>query len=244
MESYIHGVLYTWSPIYSPDGDTNAEGWEIEDLFASLNLTQVISEPTNFQPGKRSSCIDLIVPDQPNLVLDSGTRPSLDSTCHHQIIHCKVNFRIPPPPPVDRQIWHYDKANTAAIRRSMLNFPWIQQLSLNPDPNWQTKIFTETLLNIVTNFIPNETKRMIPRDSPWITSQLKTMLKRKNRLYKNYKKHGYRDEDKTRLEAFREECKEAVNKSKEDYVKKLGNKVNDPSDEQMQGSQNPADYIW
>ena len=38
-----------------PDGDSNPEGRDIEDLFFSLNLTQIISEPTNFEPGKRPS---------------------------------------------------------------------------------------------------------------------------------------------------------------------------------------------
>ena len=32
-------------------GGTNLEGREIEDLFFSLNLSQIISEPTNFEPG-------------------------------------------------------------------------------------------------------------------------------------------------------------------------------------------------
>ena len=43
--------------------------------------------------------MDLVITDKPNLVLDSGTRGSLDSYCHHQIIHCKINFKIPPLPP-------------------------------------------------------------------------------------------------------------------------------------------------
>ena len=51
----------------------------------------------------------------------------------------------------------------------------------------------------MSNFIPNETKRFVPRDPPWITKPLKTMLNRKNRLFKNYKKHGYKAEDKARL---------------------------------------------
>ena len=37
-----------------PDGDTNAEGREIEDLFSSLNLSQIISERTNFQLWKKT----------------------------------------------------------------------------------------------------------------------------------------------------------------------------------------------
>ena len=52
----------------------------------------------HFTRNKNPSCIDLVITDQPNLVLDSGTRASLDSFCHHQITYCRVNFNIPPPP--------------------------------------------------------------------------------------------------------------------------------------------------
>ena len=70
---------------------------------------------------------------------------------------------------------------------------------------------------------------MVPRDPPWLTKQLKATLKRKNRLYKNYKRHGYRDEDKIRLQALREECENAVETSRLSYLTNLGRKVNDPT---------------
>ena len=110
---------------------------------------------------------------------------SLDPYFHHQIIYCKVNFRIPPPPPLDRKIWHFNRANLAAIKRSMINFPWLEQLNLNMDTNWQVKTLTEIFLNVMSDFIPNETKWFIPCDPPWITKPIKTMLNRKNRLFKN-----------------------------------------------------------
>ena len=103
---------------------------EIKNLLISLGRSQIISEPTHFEPSKNPSCIDLIITDQPNLILDSGTQASLDSFCHHQIIYCKVNFRIPPPPPFERTIWHFNRANTAAIKRSMTNFPGLNILIL------------------------------------------------------------------------------------------------------------------
>ena len=56
----------------------------------------------------------------------------------------------------------------------MLNFPWRQHLNMNIDPNWQIKSFTNVLLNIMENFVPNEIKRITPRDSPWLTRSLKT----------------------------------------------------------------------
>ena len=69
---------------------------------------------------------------------------------------------------------------------------------------------------------------MIPRDPPWFTKSLKSLCKKKNRLYNNYKKHGYKEEDKLRLEVFRKECQQAVESAKLSYLKNLGNKLDDP----------------
>ena len=146
-------------------------------MFTSLNLSQVISEPTNFTPHKNPTCIDLIFTDQPNLVLQSGTRPSLDPKCHHDIIHCRINYKIPPPPPHERTICHYDRANIEGIQRSFKAFPWRQHFRLNNDTNWQVKSFNEIFLNIISNFVPHDIKKIIPRDPPWITKTIKTKLK-------------------------------------------------------------------
>ena len=169
-------------------GNTTTEGEVIDNLFSKLGLSQVISEPTNFEPHKNPSCIDLIVTDQPNIILESGTRASLDAYCHHQITYCRVNFRIPPPLPFERKVWHFNRANSAAIKRCMTSFPWRQHLNIDTNPNWQVKTFTDVFLNMMSNFIPNEIKRFVPRDPPWITKALKTMLNRRNRLLTNYNK--------------------------------------------------------
>ena len=81
----------------------------------------------------------------------------------------------------------------------------------------------------MSNCIPNETKRFVPRDPSWITKPIKTLLNRKNRLYKNYKNNGYKIEDKDILDTFRLECHQVVEAAKLYYLKNLGN---DPSTSQ------------
>ena len=103
----------------------------------------------------------------------------------------------------------------------MTSFPWRQYLNINTDANRQVKAFTDTFLNIMSNFIPNETKKFVQRNLPWITKPLKTMLNRKNRLFNNYKRHGYKAEDKARLDAFRIECQQAVETAKSSYLTNL-----------------------
>ena len=36
-----------------PDGNTIVEVFQIENLFTSLVLSQIIPEPTNFEPNKK-----------------------------------------------------------------------------------------------------------------------------------------------------------------------------------------------
>ena len=61
-----------------------------------------------------------------------------------------------------------------------------------------------------TSLNPSELKRIVPRDPPWITKPLKRMINRKNRLFKNFKRHGYKPEDKVRLDNVRKECQDSV----------------------------------
>ena len=91
---FFAGDFNGHSQFWWPNGNSTSEGSRIEDLTSFLGLTQLITEPTNFEPHKNPTCIDLIFTDQPNLVLDSGTRSSLDPLFHHQITYCRFNHKI------------------------------------------------------------------------------------------------------------------------------------------------------
>ena len=82
----------------------------------------------------------------------------------------------------------------------------------------------------MSNFIPSELKRIVPRDPPWITKPLKCMINRKNRLFKNFKRHGFNQpEAKIKLDNFRIECQEAVENAKLSYLTNLGKKLHNPN---------------
>ena len=78
---FFTGDFHAHSQEWYPEGDTNSEGIELVNMFTDLNLTQIISEPTHFMRDTcRPTCIDVVITDQPNLVLDCGVRDSLDMT--------------------------------------------------------------------------------------------------------------------------------------------------------------------
>ena len=68
-------------------------------------------------------------------------------------------------------------------------------------------------------------KELFSVTHPWITKPLKTLLNRKNRFFKKYKRHGYKLEDKTRPEHFRKECQDAVETAKLTYLTNMGKKI-------------------
>ena len=95
---FFTGDFNCRSKLWWIDGGNNLEGDEFEELSSQMGLYQLINEPTNFEPNRNPTCIDLTFTDQPNIVLDSGIRPSLDNFCHHQITYCTTNYRMPPSP--------------------------------------------------------------------------------------------------------------------------------------------------
>ena len=158
----------------------------LDELIESNNLTQLIDQPTNFEP-RGKSCVDLIITDQQNLLVDYGIHSSLDNNCHHQIIHGKVNISVPSPPPHKRQIWNYAKADKDEIRHFLTNIDWISKFKdLSIDEMVQQ--FISAVMGIMSRFIPNKMIICNDKDPPWITPAIKTAIKRKHRVYNRFAK--------------------------------------------------------
>ena len=159
-------------------GTNNHGGNELYNLSTLLGYSQLIHEPTNFEPNKTPGCIDLIFASQPNLVFESGVHPSLYYTCHHQIIYTKICFKVHFPPLYEREVWHYNRAQVDFIKRSIENFDWDRAFS-SLGVNGQVELFNDTLLNIFSNFIPHEIIKCSSKDPPWMNIEIKSSLREK-----------------------------------------------------------------
>ena len=119
----ILGDFNAKSKSWWPEDVKSHKGTHIESLITVHGLQQLISDPAHLLPNS-TSCIDLIFTDQPNLAVISGIHLSLHVECHHQIIHCKFNLMTVYPPPYERSVWDYKRANTDAIISSVNQFDW------------------------------------------------------------------------------------------------------------------------
>ena len=107
---------------------TSHEGSMIDAVTSNYGLHQLIQEPTHIL-NFSSSWIDLIFTSQPNFVLESGAYSSLHPTGHHQITFSKFNLFLLHPPPYERTVWFFEKANPQLIRRAINEFDWTRALS-------------------------------------------------------------------------------------------------------------------
>ena len=171
-----------WYPL----GKTTYEGTRIDGITSQFGLEQLIHEPTHII-GERSSCIDLIFASQPNLVVESGVQSSLHQNCHHQIVFARFNLKVVFPPPYEREVWHFKKANIDHIRKAINGFQWEKSFQ-NMNVNDMVHLFNRTIKNILRNLIPHETITCDDRDPPWINSSIRRLIQDKNEAYKHFKR--------------------------------------------------------
>ena len=82
-------------------------------------------------------------------------------------------------------MWHFKYANSEHINRAIDIFDWESALNYI-DANDQVSVFNSTILNIVSNFIPNETITCDERDPPWMNSFIKNLIRAKDNFYKKF----------------------------------------------------------
>ena len=161
----ILGDLNAKSSLWCNNAITTYECSKIDGVTSQFGLQQIIKEPTRFIGG--SLCIDLIFTSQPNLVMESGVHSSLHANCHHHITFAKFNLKIQYPPPYEQEVWHYRKANVDQIREAISKVPWDNRFA-NINVNEQVQLFSQTIISIISNYIPHETITCDDSNPPWI----------------------------------------------------------------------------
>ena len=179
--------------------------------------------------GDSKSCIDLVLTDQPNLVINCEIIPSLHSNCHHHINHVILNIRSPPPPPFSGRIWRYDRAQDHHIKRAISDYDWITELNFrNTNPNLQVEHLTEVLNNVITNLIPHDDVTIKSKAPPWASKNISRSYHKYKRSYKSYIRNGCKPEMTQRINDLRENYTSLVENAREKYLLRQSHKLSNP----------------
>ena len=121
LYSIIAGDLNARCSRWWKNNITNLTGQEIDYLTSSAGYKQIIDKPTHVIDNAMS-CIDLIFCTDQNAISNYGIDVSMFKKCHHNIIHGKIDIRVPLPPAYVCDVWDYNKANVENIKKAISNF--------------------------------------------------------------------------------------------------------------------------
>ena len=190
-------------------------------LTSSNGFSQLIDQPTHIQTNS-SSCIDIIFTNQPNLSVNSAVHSSLHPNSHHQIVHSSFNLDIYYPPPYQRLIWDYKKADSTNIRKALDSVNW-ERLFDKKDLNSQVVTLNETILNVFRNYVPN--KYIDDKDPVWMSEIIKSKMETKNRLYQQYIQNGRFESDLVFIESIIAELNDLISYTKDLYYENHAKKI-------------------
>ena len=125
-------------------------------------------------------------------------------------------------------MWHFKHANSDRIKREIDIFDWESALNYL-DASDQVSVFNSTIINIVTNFIPNETKTCDDRDSPWMNSFIKNLIRAKDNFYKKLLGKSSNIYHLCAFKNLHNPLSQSIQIAKQNYVNKIAQRLGDPN---------------
>ena len=224
---------------------TTFERSQIEFLASQFAMSQVINEPTNLKSyyhiiinpvvlslinDNSKSCIDLIFKSQPCMIVNPGVHPSLHSNCHHQITYAKFGLRVFYPPSYERIVWYFSWENSDHIKKPINHFDLESSLN-NLDVNNQVSVFNEIIMNITSNFVPNELITCDDRDPTWTNWHIKNLIAAINDFHKKLFLPFSNTGNLLMFKNLQNQLIQSIHTAKQRYFNKISKKIVCPIDQ-------------
>ena len=158
--------------------------------------------------------------------MDSGVHPSLHSNCHHQIIYAKFNLKGFYPP-YERTVWHFSRTNSGHIKKAIHPVDWESSLN-NLKVNEQVSVFNETIVNILSNFVPNELITCDDRDLPRMNRYIKNVIAAINDFHKKFVLPSSNIANLLMFKDLQNQLIQSIHTAKQRYFNKISKTLCDP----------------
>ena len=110
------------------------------------------------------------------------------------------------------------------MRRSINEFDW-DRASANKHVDEKVFIFNNTVLNVLSNFIPHEIIVCDDKDPPWFNRKVKLLINEKLRTYNAYRKNIGNSQLRKNLSSLQQRWRDLIDDSKQKYFLRLTQKL-------------------
>lgn len=179
-----------WQNMTCDKGPTHPATLFLETFKDTLGV-QLVTEPTRHREGQRSTLVDLIMTNKPEVIQDEVKHlPGLGKSDHDvlKIIFDTPDVKTPEPPRPLRYVYH--SADYEGMREELKNMNLNNQiLNLETEEAWN--VIKTTLRDLRNKFVP--TRRVVIGQSKklrplWMNTKALRKVRKKHQAYRRYLK--------------------------------------------------------
>ena len=206
-ECVILGDL-NWDMFNPPD--------RVTQQFDSLNLHQIISLPTRYNPKnhEKFSLLDVIYTNSPYMYQSGVFCSDISDHCFTACIRTNCSVKKPILTSSKRILKHFDEQ---AFLHDLASVKWFR-ISLIPSIQDAWNLFYEMFSAIVNKHAPVKKFRIRNRHSPWFDHKLTVLLQQKNAAWRQARQ-SKSPGDRLAFRQIRNKALQAVRKAKIGYFK-------------------------
>ena len=221
IENKLEDVDLQWTEVILM-GDINIDlldkqnnaGKELLDLMKQLGLRQLIRDPTQYSQHK-NSCIDLFFTNS-DIIANSGVC-NVNISDHQMILLTRKKIKLHKQKCsfIGRSYRNYNK-EIFQERLTQADWTFLQN-DLTVQEQWDK--WLNNIHDILNVMCPSKTFKISQIKQPWITPRLIELIKDKDKVLKNAKKHKDKPELWVEAKRFRNACTNRLRKARADYIK-------------------------
>ena len=204
----INWDLLTPNPICRKKGIAE----QLISIFGGSELVQIQRSPT-----RQGALLDLFATNRPGLVSEISNIPGISTAGDHEIVvvDSDVKPQISKTPP--RKVYKWHRADLDALRHDAALFRDNYMASADDRSVVENEAeISAELQRMMDAHVPYAMSKQ-RHDLPWLTPELKRECRRKQRLYKKWKRTG-RAEDRARYEDLHTATRAALKRSHWGYI--------------------------
>ena len=190
-------------------------------------MKQIIDLPTRIAEHSESQ-IDLIFTDNVHKIIDFGVKDF--GISDHSMVYCVFKSGLMKVPPKTLEYRSFKSYNKSAFRQDLKNVPWQVALNNPEDLEGCVQTWNKLFTQVAEDHAPTKTRRVRGTPTPWMTSEIATLMRDRNYHLKKAKGNKTNFHWK-QYRALRNKVQRKIKKSKSEYYCNLiKDSRNNPSD--------------
>ena len=191
------------------------------------DMKQIIDLPTRIAEHSESQ-IDLIFTDNVHKIIDFGVKDF--GISDHSMVYCVFKSGLMKVPPKTLEYRSFKSYNKSAFRQDLKNVPWQVALNNPEDLEGCVQTWNKLFTQVAEDHAPTKTRRVRGTPTPWMTSEIATLMRDRNYHLKKAKGNKTNFHWK-QYRALRNKVQRKIKKSKSEYYCNLiKDSRNNPSD--------------